>query len=270
VTALAAETVPTVQVAVLSPRAQPLLKVGFWLDGAAVRATDTPVAEPPLTETETENPAVCPRGMLDCARATLTQSSAAAAVALPLALGLADVLALALGLVWMYALSEAETVAEGRDDPDGNPDADADGDAGGEDSSVLLDGLADGVGEPVPDLAADGDGDGVREGDGEVVRVGDGDAVRVGDGDGDVVRDGDGDGDGDVVRDGDGDGEGDGEPLAGRGPQVVSVFADDVEVVPDRSKPARAMAGQLASTPTIRQRPASMLSVDTRTCANRI
>jgi hypothetical protein len=252
VTALAAETVPTVQVAVLSPRAQPLLKAGFWLDGAAVRATDTPVAEPPLTETETENPAVCPRAMLACARWTLTQSSAAAAEALllgfGLALGLADVLALALGLVLMYALRTAETVADGRDDPDG--------DVEGEGSSVLPDGLADGDGDPVPDFAGDGDEDAVRDGDGDALRDGDGDGLREGDGEGDVVRDG--------------EGEGDGEPLAGRGRQVASVFADDVEVVPGRSEPARAMTGQLASTPTIRQRPASMLSVDTRTCANRI
>jgi len=40
------DTELTVQVAVPSPFAQPLVNVGFWLDGCAVRVTDTSEAEP--------------------------------------------------------------------------------------------------------------------------------------------------------------------------------------------------------------------------------
>jgi hypothetical protein len=42
---------PTVHEAVPSPLAQPLANVGFWLDGCAVSATDTPEADPFLVET---------------------------------------------------------------------------------------------------------------------------------------------------------------------------------------------------------------------------
>jgi hypothetical protein len=52
-TALASVTELTVQVAVLSPVVQPLVKVGFWVVGSAARVTDTPVAEPLLAETAT-------------------------------------------------------------------------------------------------------------------------------------------------------------------------------------------------------------------------
>ena len=40
------DTELTVQVAVPFSFAQPLVNVGFWLDGWAVRATDTSEAEP--------------------------------------------------------------------------------------------------------------------------------------------------------------------------------------------------------------------------------
>jgi hypothetical protein len=46
-----AVTEPMLHEAVPSPLAQPLLKVGFWLDGCAARATDTPEADPFLVET---------------------------------------------------------------------------------------------------------------------------------------------------------------------------------------------------------------------------
>ena len=41
----------TVHEAVPSPLVQPLVKVGFWLDGWEVSATDTFAAEPFLVET---------------------------------------------------------------------------------------------------------------------------------------------------------------------------------------------------------------------------
>jgi hypothetical protein len=85
---LTSGTEPTVQAAVLFPLAQPLVNAGFWLDGAELRATDTPAAEPFLAETSTTNAALWPRWTLDCARWTLTQSSGWAAAALELELGL--------------------------------------------------------------------------------------------------------------------------------------------------------------------------------------
>jgi hypothetical protein len=90
VTALVSDTAPTAQVALLSPAAQPLVNVGFWLVGVAARATDTPAAEPFSVETVTLNAAECPRWMLDCDRwtLTLTHSSGWAAVVLGLGLGL--------------------------------------------------------------------------------------------------------------------------------------------------------------------------------------
>jgi hypothetical protein len=74
-TALSPETEVTVQVAVLSPVVQPLVKVGFWLDGWAVSVTETSAAEPFSVETATVYAAVWPRSMLDFAGLTLTQSS---------------------------------------------------------------------------------------------------------------------------------------------------------------------------------------------------
>jgi hypothetical protein len=52
-TVLESATEPTVQVAVLSPFAQPLVNVAFWLAGSVVRVTDTSAAEPFLVETAT-------------------------------------------------------------------------------------------------------------------------------------------------------------------------------------------------------------------------
>lgn len=79
-TGLASEL--TVHAAALAVLAQPLVKAGCWLDGAEVRATDTSAAGPFWVETVTTKAALCPRGMLACARWTLTQSSALAVVAL--------------------------------------------------------------------------------------------------------------------------------------------------------------------------------------------
>lgn len=83
------------QLAVLSPWAQPLMNPGFWLDGSDVSVTETSAADPFSVETLTTYMAFWPRWMLACPRWTLTHSSAAGVVALELALGLA--LALRLG-----------------------------------------------------------------------------------------------------------------------------------------------------------------------------
>jgi hypothetical protein len=45
------ETEATEHAAVPSPLAQPLVNVAFWLDGCAVRATDTSAADPFSVET---------------------------------------------------------------------------------------------------------------------------------------------------------------------------------------------------------------------------
>ena len=60
-----ADTEPTLQMAVWSPLAQPLVNVGFWLDGCAVSVTVTPVADPFSVETATTNEAFWPRLTLD-------------------------------------------------------------------------------------------------------------------------------------------------------------------------------------------------------------
>jgi hypothetical protein len=100
------DTELTVQLAVLSPLAQPLVNTGFWLVGLDESVTDTSEADPFSVETFTTNAAACPRLMPDCPRWTLTHSSGAGAVALGLALELALGLALelALGLALELAL----------------------------------------------------------------------------------------------------------------------------------------------------------------------
>jgi len=88
-------------------------------------------------------------------------------------------------------------------------------------------------------------------------------------------EDGDGDGEGEGEGDGDdeGDGDGEGEPAADSTSQVVSVFGDELELVPPRSglsEPARAMVAEPTSMPKVSKLPASKLSVLARTCAKRI
>ncbi len=93
------DTEPTLQVAVPSPFAQPLVNVGFWLDGWAAMATDTLLADPPFSvETCTTKAAAWPRGTLDWERWTLTHSSGCAALLVALALEPALVCPLAVGL----------------------------------------------------------------------------------------------------------------------------------------------------------------------------
>ena len=193
--------------------------------------------------------------MLVCERWTLTQSSGWAA-------GLA--LALLLGLAAMTASREAETVAvaEFCDDVEAEPvadgelvaDVDADDGApepglgvgvtlvGGGDAGVLLD--------VPPDAGAVGEGEAdVAEPEGEGVGVGVGLEV---------------------------DGCGVGVLAGGSTWHLVSVFAlavvlalADVLVLAF-TVPARAAPGQPASTPRVRNPPASWLSTAARTCARRM
>jgi pyruvate/2-oxoglutarate dehydrogenase complex dihydrolipoamide acyltransferase (E2) component len=212
--------------------------------------------------------------MLACERWTLTQSSGWAAVLVGFALAL--LLGLLSGLTAMNASRVAETVAAAElcdDDagaepvPDGEPVADVDADAddgepelglglgldGGGDSGVLLDVLPD--------------------------------AGAVGEAEADVDEP-EGDGDGDVggleV-----DGCGVGVLAVGSTSHLVAVLALAVlrvlavvlvramvlalgEAALAFTVPARAAPGQPASTPRVRNPPASRLSTAARTCARRM
>jgi hypothetical protein len=221
--------------------------------------------------------------MLVFERWTLTQSSGWSVGLVGLALAVLP------GLAAMNASSEAETVApaELRDDhgdaepvpdgepvpeaeaepvPDGEPVADADADADADD------------GEPEPEpglgfgLALDGGGDaGVLL---DVLPA----AGAVGEAEPDVDEP-EGDGDGDVGLEV--GGRGVGVLAVGSTSHLVSVFAlADVfalaevlalgDAAPAFTVPARAAPGQPASTPRVRDPPASRLSTAARTCARRI
>ena len=199
--------------------------------------------------------------MLACERWTLTQSSGWSA-------GLAGLeLALLAGLAAMNASREAEMVAAAElcdDDADaepvwdGEPVADADAEP-----------VPDG--EPVADVDADGGGD-----SGVLLDVLP-DAGAVGEAEADVDEpEGDGDGDGLEV-----DGCGVGVLAVGSTSHLVSVFAPAVvlalaevlalgEAALAFTVPARAAPGQPASTPRVRNPPASRLSTAARTCARRM
>ena len=257
----------TVQTAVLSPLAQPLVYVGFWLAGLDESVTDTSGAGPFSVETSTTNAASCPRLMLDSPRWTLTHSSGAVVVALApvLALELAVVLelalALALGLVARRASRDAEAVA--------SADHELTDDGAGEDGAAVDGAAVDGAAD---DEAADSDGEGDSEddpaGDGSAAGLeaaADGDADADGEGEGEGEGDGDGDGEGEGV----GEGDGDGVLEDGSSWQLVSVLAAAV-VVTSLTGLAWAMPDEAASMLTIRKPPASKLSVVARTCAKRM
>ena len=70
------DTELTVHAAVPSSLPQPLVKVGFWLVGLAVSATDTSEAVPFSVETSTTYAASLPRSTLVAERCTATHSSA--------------------------------------------------------------------------------------------------------------------------------------------------------------------------------------------------
>jgi len=212
--------------------------------------------------------------MLAFTRCTLTHSPGWAAVPVELGLGPAA----------MNAVREAETVAVGevRDD-DGDAEPGWDGEPVAEvDAEAEVDAKADG--EPEAGLALalvlvlDGDGDsGVLPG---VLPA----AGAVGEAEVDDAE-GDGEGDGDVVGVPVGVGVGVGVLAAGRPAHLVSVFEPALaevlglalaevlglgEAARVFTVPARATPGQPASTPRVRDPPASTLSTAARTCARRM
>ena len=234
--------------------------------------------------------------MLACERWTLTQSSGWSAALAWLALAL--LLGLLSGLA-MSASREAETVAAAElcdDDADAEPAWDGEP-VGDVDAGPVPDG------EPVADADAD-DGDaepGFGLGFGlELELDGGGDTVlldvlpdagAVGEAEADVDEP-EGDGDGDVVGL-EVDGCGVGELTVGSTSHVVSVLALVVllvlavlvvlavvralaavlalgEAAVALTVPARAAPGQPASTPRVRNPPASRLSTAARTCARRM
>ena len=215
--------------------------------------------------------------MLACVRWTLTHSSGWAAGPAGLALGLEPVV--------MSASRVAETVAEGEAwDDDGEDEPACDGEPVGE-LDAADDGDADAGddagddAEPEPEADPDGDGDvlpgllvgSVPEDAGALGEPGE---LEDGDGDGDEeLEDGEGDGDGDWVV---GVGVGVGVAAAGSASHLVSVFASALAEVLGLAAtaacivPARAAPGQPASTPRVRDPPATRLSTAARTCAKRM
>jgi pyruvate/2-oxoglutarate dehydrogenase complex dihydrolipoamide acyltransferase (E2) component len=210
--------------------------------------------------------------------------------------GLALLLGLLSGLTAMNASREAETVAAAElcdDDADAEPawDGEPVGDVGAEP-------VPDG--EPVADVAADADADDGEPEPGlglgfELELDGGGDsgvlldvlpdAGAVGEAEADVDEP-EGDGDGDVVGL-EVDGCGVGVLAVGSTSHLVAVLALAVlfvlvvvllladvlalsEAAPAFTVPARAAPGQPASTPRVRNPPASRLSTAARTCARRM
>jgi hypothetical protein len=217
--------------------------------------------------------------MLAWERWTLTQSSGwSAGLA-----GLALLLGLLPGFAAMSASREAETVAAAElcdDDADAEPvwDGEPVGDVDAEpvpDGEPVADVDADADdGEPEPGLGLALDGEGDTGGLLDVLP----DAGAVGEAEADVDEP-EGDGDGDVGLEV--GGRGVGVLAVGSTSHLVSVFAlADVfalaevlalgDAAPAFTVPARAAPGQPASTPRVRDPPASRLSTAARTCARRI
>ena len=234
--------------------------------------------------------------MLACERWTLTQSSGWSAALAWLALAL--LLGLLSGLAAMNASRVAETVAAAElcdDDADAEPawDGEPVGDVGAEpvpdgepvaDADAADGDAADGDAEPGVGLGLDGEGDAVLL---DVLP----DAGAVGEAEADVDEP-EGDGDGEVVGL-EVDGCGVGVLAVGSTAHLVSVLALAVllvlavlfvlavvrvlaavlaldEAAPALTVPARAAPGQPASTPRVRNPPASRLSTTARTCARRM
>ena len=227
--------------------------------------------------------------MLACERWTLTQSSGWSAALAWLALAL--LLGLLSGLAAMNASRVAETVAAAElcdDDADAEPawDGEPVGDVDAEpvpDGEPVAD-ADDGDAEPGVGLGLDGEGDAVLL---DVLP----DAGAVGEAEADVDEP-EGDGEADVDEP-EGDGCGVGVLAVGSTSHLVSVLALAVllvlavlftlavvraladvlalgEAALALTVPARAAPGQPASTPRVRNPPASRLSTAARTCARRI
>jgi len=227
--------------------------------------------------------------MLACERWTLTQSSGWSAALAWLALAL--LLGLLSGLAAMNASRVAETVAAAElcdDDADAEPawDGEPVGDVDAEpvpDGEPVADADAD-DGDAEPGLGLDGEGDAVLL---DVLP----DAGAVGEAEADVDEP-EGDGEADVDEP-EGDGCGVGVLAVGSTAHLVSVLALAVllvlavlftlavvralaevlalsEAALALTVPARAAPGQPASTPRVRNPPASRLSTAARTCARRM
>src|SRR6185437_3559242 len=221
--------------------------------------------------------------MLACERWTLTQSSGWSAALAWLALAL--LLGLLSGLAAMNASRVAETVAAAElcdDDADAEPVPDGEP-VGDVDAEPVPDGepvadADDGDAEPGVGPGLDGEGDAVLL---DVLP----DAGAVGEAEADVDEP-EGDGDGDVVGL-EVDGDGVGVLAVGSTSHLVSMLALAVlftlavvraladvlalgEAALALTVPARAAPGQPASTPRVRNPPASRLSTAARTCARRI
>ena len=245
--------------------------------------------------------------MVACERSTLTQSSGWPAALAWLALAL--LLGLLSGLAAMNASRVAETVAAAElcdDDADAEPawdgepvgDVDAEPVSDGEpvaDPDAADGDAADGDAEPGVGLGLDGEGDAVLL---DVLpdagAVGEAEAdVDEPEGDGEAdVDEPEGDGEADVDEP-EGDGCGVGVLAVGSTAHLVSVLALAVllvlavlftlavvralaevlalsEAALALTVPARAAPGQPASTPRVRNPPASRLSTAARTCARRM
>ena len=238
--------------------------------------------------------------MLACERWTLTQSSGWSAALAWLALAL--LLGLLSGPAAMNAARDAETVATAElcdDDADAQPACDGEpvGDVGAEpvpDGEPVAD-ADDGDAEPGVGLGLDGEGDAVLldvlPDAGAVGEAGADVDEPEGEGEADVDEP-EGDGDGDVVGL-EVDGCGVGVLAAGSTSHLVSVLALAVllvlavlftlavvralaevlalsEAALALTVPARAAPGQPATTPRVRNPPASRLSTAARTCARRM
>ena len=190
----------------------------------------------------------------------------------------------------MNASSEAETVAEaevwddvadGEDEPvrDGDPVGELDEPVGELDVGADAAGELEPEAEPEPEPDGDG-GTGVLLGllVGSVLEDAGDDAGAVGEAEPEELEEGDGDGDGDV-DDGLGVGVGVGVDVAAAGStsHLVSVLASALVEVLGLAEtasafivPACAAPGQPASTPKVRDTPATMLSTAARACARRM
>jgi len=224
--------------------------------------------------------------MLACERWTLTHSSGWAA-------GLVLALLPGLGLETMSASRVAEPLAAGAVwDEDGEDEPVWDGEPAGELAEPVAELVWDG--EPVAELdagaAADDEPEPEPDGDGDTgaslgLLVGPvpedaEDAGALGEGEADELEEPEGDGDGDGDFDvGVGEGEGEGEAAAGSTAHLVSVFASALAemaglaaafIVSAFIVPACATPGQPASTPRVRDPPATRLSAAARTCVRRM